>query len=212
MTASDPIPVDALIRYAETEAAAAEARAAGARSDGFRQHNEHLWSQWKMLAGNLRTTVEGGGQFVHVGLKGADVVSCPCGQFGDAISVGHRRAFASSRSSSAMRCNSPMLYANGERYPDSIRWSDLSDYARRSFRNGTMAVCEVDVSHTAEWVDEGTPGARKASGGWVLHTDRTKAETIAAEAEVYLLINRGGVPHEDGDLDAARAITGGDNR
>ncbi len=53
--ASDPIPVAALIRYAETEASAAQARTEGAESDIFRLNNQTLWATWTCLASNLRT-------------------------------------------------------------------------------------------------------------------------------------------------------------
>ena len=50
---SAPIPVDALVRYAETEAAAATLRAESSRMLSFRLINEHLAANWQVFAKNL---------------------------------------------------------------------------------------------------------------------------------------------------------------
>jgi hypothetical protein len=77
-----------------------------------------------------------------------------------------------------------------------VTFDDLNAAGRRKFTNLGFASLEFDA-YTQMFQDDG--------GAWQ-RRERTEDEAIAAEAEVYLLVNFGGVPQTDGDYLRATAV------
>lgn len=77
--------------------------------------------------------------------------------------------------------------------------SDLSRSGNRRLRNRTLG--ELEFNSAVEWAAEKPAGADR----WPTR-DRTPEQMLQAEAEVYLLVNFGGVDQTDEDRDRATAI------
>jgi hypothetical protein len=81
----------------------------------------------------------------------------------------------------------------------------LSARGRSRFEHSTLPAVEVDL--TMEWTKvpagTGTTGSAKQFN----IRDRTDDEILAAEAEVYLLVNTGGISHTTADLATAIDLT-----
>lgn len=79
-----------------------------------------------------------------------------------------------------------------------VVFSDLTPAARRRF--GNLALPSIEFDPYLEWF-------RNDTGGWDTR-QRSGGEALAAEAELYLLVNYGGVAHTDADAAAATRLLG----
>lgn len=88
-----------------------------------------------------------------------------------------------------------------------VTYNDLSKLGQSRFEHTTMPA--IEVSLTTEWslVEPGT-GTNGNARQYNIR-DRTPDEVLVAEAEVYLLLNNGGVDHTPDDLIAAANLAGG---
>lgn len=77
-----------------------------------------------------------------------------------------------------------------------VTWGDLSDTGKRKFLNLPVSCLEFDGE---------TEMTRKADGTWD-HRERTPAELLAAEAELFGLINGAGVDQTAEDMKRAARI------
>lgn len=78
-----------------------------------------------------------------------------------------------------------------------VRFSQLSDGGKFRFTMRPIATIEFDPKTEVVRADD--------DSGWI-RTDRSEEEMLQAEAELYLLINFGGVAQTDGDMDRAAAV------
>ena len=77
-----------------------------------------------------------------------------------------------------------------------IVYSDLVDGARRGFENHGIGTSEFQPA---------TEAIRMPDGTWT-HRKRSEDEILVAEAEVYNLINFGGVPQTEEDFERANKV------
>jgi hypothetical protein len=78
-----------------------------------------------------------------------------------------------------------------------VYFSDLTKRGQRSFRNRQLAALEFDSQKY--WAGRDAKG----ESVWVY---RTEEQMLLAEAELYLLINKGGTPHTADDLARAAGL------
>ena len=81
-----------------------------------------------------------------------------------------------------------------------ITWDELSDPGKRKFLNLPVSCLEFDGEHEM---------TRKGDGTW-FHRRRTPAELLAAEAELFGLINGAGVDQTAEDMERAARIARGE--
>lgn len=90
---------------------------------------------------------------------------------------------------------------------DAVRWQELSGYGRRRLLNAALPCLEYDSN--LRWVHDPThPKAIARSNEWYPVT-RTDDEALAAEAELYGLINGGGTPQTEADMANAATFAEG---
>lgn len=90
------------------------------------------------------------------------------------------------------------LVDGGDGLPSWVFWSDLTTATQRGFRHSTLGV--VEFRGETEFTYD--PATLKI----VNRRDRTPDELLQAEAEFYLLVNFGGVPHADEDYKRAAQV------
>lgn len=82
-----------------------------------------------------------------------------------------------------------------------VAWDDLTPRGHRRFEGCTLGTVEFDSQ--SETVELAEPDAQ---GNRFVHRRRTPVEALAAEAELYLLINFGGVEQTAADRQRAEEV------
>lgn len=90
---------------------------------------------------------------------------------------------------------------------DPITWAQLSDYGRRKLENSSLPALEFDSA--LRWIhDPQHPKAIARNNEWYA-VRRSEEQMLAAEAELYGLLNGGGTPQTEADMANAAELAKG---